>query len=261
MPATTALTLPRRPPRRTGPRRLPVPPIDPPYDDEHASGSPFPTFRRPAASTRPMTLLEQASARFATGPLDGPVDGTAHGAADDTADRGARPAPADGMPSAAWLPAAGLSEPVPTGRGEAGAGPARGGREPAVPAQRTAAPAYPGTGQPGTAREIRGRLRRPDPRVAAAIVVRAIVEVLSGARPATHLAGWTSAQLQADLERTVTSITVRQPGRVRSVRVSEPRVGVAEVCAVINRGRRVAALALRMEWADARWRVTTLQLG
>jgi len=38
-------------------------------------------------------------------------------------------------------------------------------------------------------------------------------------------------------------------------------VGVAEVCAVISRGRRIAALALRMEWLDARWRVTTLQLG
>jgi hypothetical protein len=101
----------------------------------------------------------------------------------------------------------------------------------------------------------------PAPRHAAAIVVRAIVEALSGARPASQLVGWTTPQLQADLERTMARPTARRRSSVRSVRVTEPRPGVAEVCAVIDRGGRMAALALRMESTDGRWRVTTLQIA
>jgi hypothetical protein len=101
----------------------------------------------------------------------------------------------------------------------------------------------------------------PAPRPAAAIVVRAIVEALSGARPASQLVGWTTPQLQADLERIVARPAVRRRSSVRSVRVTEPRPGVAEVCAVIDRGGRMAALALRMESTDGRWRVTTLQMA
>lgn len=93
------------------------------------------------------------------------------------------------------------------------------------------------------------------------IVVRAIVEALSGVRPVAHLANWTTPRLQSDLERSVAQLSERHRGQVRSVRVSEPRPGVAEVSAVISRGTRVAALALRMESADGRWRVTTLQVG
>ncbi|WP_175084393.1 Rv3235 family protein [Candidatus Frankia nodulisporulans] len=99
------------------------------------------------------------------------------------------------------------------------------------------------------------------PRVAAVIVVRAIVEALAGARPVSHLARWTTPRLLHDLERTAAQITDRHRGLVRSVRVSEPRPGVAEVSAVISRGARAGALALRMESTDGRWRVTTLQVG
>ncbi|MCM3924271.1 Rv3235 family protein, partial [Frankia sp. AiPs1] len=98
-------------------------------------------------------------------------------------------------------------------------------------------------------------------REAAVIVVRAIVEALGGVRPVSHLAAWTTPRLQNDLERIAAQLSDRRRGQVRSVRVSEPRPGVAEVSAVINRGARAAALALRMEVAGGRWRVTTLQVG
>jgi hypothetical protein len=100
---------------------------------------------------------------------------------------------------------------------------------------------------------------RESPGPAATIVVRAIVEVLAGVRPVSHLAGWATPQLQAALER----FGGQYPGRsmVRSIRISEPRAGAAEVVAVISRTDRVAALALRMEATDGRWQVTALQIG
>jgi hypothetical protein len=100
---------------------------------------------------------------------------------------------------------------------------------------------------------------RESPGPAATIVVRAIVEVLSGVRPVSHLAGWATPSLQAALER----FGGQYPGRaiVRSIRISEPRPGVAEVVAVISRPERVAALALRMEITNGRWQLTALQIG
>ncbi|WP_462187740.1 Rv3235 family protein [Frankia sp. CcWB2] len=106
-----------------------------------------------------------------------------------------------------------------------------------------------------------GSRTNPPSRETAVVIVRAIVETLGGVRPASHLAGWTTPRLQNDLERIVAQTTDRRRSQVRSVRVSEPRPGVAEVSAVISRGARVAALALRMESSGGRWRVTTLQVG
>jgi hypothetical protein len=142
--------------------------------------------------------------------------------------------------------------------------PAQRGSEPQPrhPSRRTAATdavtrAHPvARAQPGGD----GRFQ-PTPSSAAAVVVRAIVEALSGIRPATQLACWTTPRLQADLERRIPRETRRGRWAIRSIRVSEPRPGVAEVSAVIIRSTRAAAVALRMESADGRWRVTTLQVG
>jgi hypothetical protein len=41
--------------------------------------------------------------------------------------------------------------------------------------------------------------------------------------------------------------------------VQERPEGVVEVCATVQRGGRVAALALRLEGFDGRWRCTVLQ--
>jgi hypothetical protein len=43
--------------------------------------------------------------------------------------------------------------------------------------------------------------------------------------------------------------------------VSEPADGVAEVCALVRRGARSTAVALRMEGMDGRWQCTAIELG
>jgi hypothetical protein len=45
------------------------------------------------------------------------------------------------------------------------------------------------------------------------------------------------------------------------VRVTEPADGVAEVSALVRRGLRVTAVALRLEGMDGRWQCTALELG
>ena len=47
-------------------------------------------------------------------------------------------------------------------------------------------------------------------------------------------------------------------GAVRSVHVQQRPDGVAEVCATVHRGQRMAALALRLEGRDGRWCCTEL---
>ncbi|WP_066073003.1 Rv3235 family protein [Frankia sp. EI5c] len=223
MTATTALTLPRRrrPHAAAAPGLLPVRPTDPPYDDELARGD------GPGGPHHPLGRPRAG----------GPASGTTSTAPRELtsgvrrlADRGA---------NRSRLPE---HQPVPLPRHP-------------EPAAHRAPPA------PSAAAEQSPPGQPPDPRRTAAVVVRLIVEVLSGARPMAHLAPWTTAALQNDLARTAAALTSRQPGQVRSVRVSEPLPGIAEVSAVVSRGPRVRALALRMESRAGRWQVTTLQLG
>jgi hypothetical protein len=47
---------------------------------------------------------------------------------------------------------------------------------------------------------------------------------------------------------------------VKSVRVSEPADGVAEVAAVVLRGTVYSAAAARLEGFDGRWRAVALEL-
>jgi hypothetical protein len=112
-------------------------------------------------------------------------------------------------------------------------------------------------------RAVDGRDGRfhPVPRAAAAVVTRALLEVVCGLRPASQLAGWTTPQLQAELTRLSGTVATRRRYVVRSIRVSEPRPGVAEVVAVVARGERAAAIALRMESSAGRWRVTRFDMG
>jgi hypothetical protein len=48
---------------------------------------------------------------------------------------------------------------------------------------------------------------------------------------------------------------------VRSVHVQESTDGVLDVCAVVRRGSRHHALALRMRRRRTRWEATTVQVG
>ena len=97
----------------------------------------------------------------------------------------------------------------------------------------------------------------------AVIVARALLEVLSGWRPPSQLARWTSYALQQDLERRVPRRPAGNRLQLLRVRVSEPAEGVAEVCALAKdlTRRRVRVIALRMELRSDGWVVTRLQAG
>ncbi|MGI8699254.1 MAG: Rv3235 family protein [Mycobacteriales bacterium] len=126
----------------------------------------------------------------------------------------------------------------------------------------------PGPGDPGPPTEHPVAHPLAAPRPWAGRLVQAVVEVLSGDRPATQLARWTTAGVYYDLQRAATraarerAVFASRPRTdvVRSLHVSEPADGVAEVCALIERDRRVRALALRIEGLDGRWQCTSLRM-
>jgi hypothetical protein len=109
-----------------------------------------------------------------------------------------------------------------------------------------------------------GRSALPPPSSWASRVVQAIVEVLAGIRPAGQLVRWTTAEVYDDITARVLPSTATdgfRRGVVRSVHVSEPADGVAEVCALVHHGQRSTAVALRLEGMDGRWQCTALELG
>jgi hypothetical protein len=105
----------------------------------------------------------------------------------------------------------------------------------------------------------------PDARGWAARFAQAVVEVLAGDRPLTQLIRWTTTPVYDDVGTLIVG-----PGAVRgdaargvvcSVHVSQPADGVAEVAALVRRGARSTAVAMRLEGLDGRWQCTALELG
>ena len=107
----------------------------------------------------------------------------------------------------------------------------------------------------------------PDAGAFVAKLSQAVVEVVSGQRPAPQLIRHTSPTTYSVLARqAMVAARRREPGPrrpaiVRRVRVCEPRDGVVEACAVVVSHGRVRALALRLEGLDGRWVVTALTIG
>jgi hypothetical protein len=109
----------------------------------------------------------------------------------------------------------------------------------------------------------------PEPKPWAGRLVQAVVEVTSGVRPVSQLVRWTTTEVydvvQRRQTRALNGARAHAPLRlaevVRSVRVSEPIDGVAEVCAILQQGPRCRAIALRLEGIDGRWQCTALQIG
>ncbi|CAN5283682.1 hypothetical protein BH20ACT5_BH20ACT5_22990 [soil metagenome] len=115
-------------------------------------------------------------------------------------------------------------------------------------------------------RQPTGRHDLPDPGPWARRFLQAVLESLSGRRPAAQLQPWTSNAVYAGVQQACAAGQRPRPESViRSVHVSEPADGVAEVCAVIARpgsaGVRCSAVAARLEGFDGRWRCVTLQVG
>jgi hypothetical protein len=107
----------------------------------------------------------------------------------------------------------------------------------------------------------------PDPRGWARRLLTGIFETAAGRRPLQQLAAMLSPSvgygLGADFERAARAGRRHwsHRARVRSVRATQPADGVAEICATIQVGDRVRAVALRVEEHRGRWRCTKLQLG
>ena len=110
-----------------------------------------------------------------------------------------------------------------------------------------------------------GTAELPEARGWAGRFAQALVEVLAGDRPLAQLVRWTTTGVYDEVSGLVAGPGVARSdasrGVVRSVHVSEPADGVVEICALVRRGARSTAVALRLEGLDGRWQCTALELG
>ena len=91
-------------------------------------------------------------------------------------------------------------------------------------------------------------------------LVHGLVEVMNGVRPATQLTRWLTIDVLNQVKNHIYAHDMRRL-IVRSVHVTEPDDGVAEVCAVFGTANRCYAMAMRLEGIDGRWRATQLTWG
>jgi Family of unknown function (DUF6459) len=109
----------------------------------------------------------------------------------------------------------------------------------------------------------------PDPKPWAARLVQAVTEVLAGDRPPTQLLRWVDDEVYSDIQRRVLVQARRRPpklgaGRraaIRSVHAAQPSADVSEICVILQRGTRAAAVAVRLESRHNRWLCTALEMG
>jgi hypothetical protein len=105
----------------------------------------------------------------------------------------------------------------------------------------------------------------PEPEAWVRHMAQALVEVMSGARPATQVIRWTTPEVYSVLARRHAASgrrkTVVRRAIVRRVMICEPVDGVVEGCAVILDNGRVRALAMRLIGVDGRWVISELQVG
>ena len=126
---------------------------------------------------------------------------------------------------------------------------------------------FPAAGGPGAVIRPPRRGHLPEPGSWGRRLLVGLIEAAEGRRQLSQLSALLSFAvcrgLGADFERAA------QCGRphwlhraaIRSVRASEPADGVAELSATLETGRRVRAVAMRLEQQQGRWRCTRLQLG
>jgi hypothetical protein len=107
-----------------------------------------------------------------------------------------------------------------------------------------------------------------DPRSVAHALALASVEALVGRRSVAQLARWLAPgvyeALRARAGATLRAAGPAAPGRavvVRALRVCAVDRHVLEVSAVVDDGRRVRAVALRLDSHRRTWRVTALEIG
>lgn len=103
----------------------------------------------------------------------------------------------------------------------------------------------------------------PNPTAWARQFLQATVEALSGLRSPAQIRAAATAEVYSWLRATART---QGPGRtssppvILSVHVCEPADGVAEVSAVVRRGRRCQAIAARLESIDGAWQCIELTI-
>lgn len=97
----------------------------------------------------------------------------------------------------------------------------------------------------------------PSPALDSARLVRAVLEVLDGRRPCRLLRQVALPGLAASLGR---SVRPRSTRLVRAPRVSHPSRFAAEIAAIVEREKRVLAVAARAEHDGAQWWLTTFSV-
>ncbi len=107
----------------------------------------------------------------------------------------------------------------------------------------------------------------PDALPLARTIATTTLEALTGARPASQLLRWFAPDVHTQVAaRCVAARARRRPGAtlprtmVRGMTSCAPSDHVVEIAAVVVIAPRVAAMALRLEGWDGRWRVTALEL-
>lgn len=105
----------------------------------------------------------------------------------------------------------------------------------------------------------------PDPADWAGRLLRVLLEVGDGTRPAGQLSRWVTEDILGRFTRRGVLARRRlqrqRPVRVRALRVCQPADGVVEVAAVVDHGGRIRAVAARLCGVDGRWLMTVLELG
>ena len=112
----------------------------------------------------------------------------------------------------------------------------------------------------------RPRPELPDAEEWSAKLALAIIQALTGQRPAAQLNRWMVEEVLAAISMSQRR-NLKVPGRIalhtalRSVRVQHAGPEVAEVSAHVAIGKRSAAMAFRLEALGDRWLCTALELG
>ena len=107
----------------------------------------------------------------------------------------------------------------------------------------------------------------PDPASWGRRLLIGLIETAAGRRPLHQLGGMLSPSVSrgigTDFELAARLGTPHWLHRatIRTLRVSEPADRVAELCATVNAGNRVRAVAIRLEEHHGRWCCMRLQLG
>lgn len=240
-----------RPPVRPTVRLRPVPPLDPPFDDEYV---PETWVGRPAVAdpTEPAVRADRwpSDAEFPA-----PIRVPRPAAASTIRARSSAP-PGDLGPGPATAP------PRPTG-------PRRVPRQAGgLPEERSAGPSTPSGGPPAPGGFADAT---PEAILAAGRFLGTCLEIVNGYRPARHVRSLVSPIDAADIIEQLDSATTRisghrRPGqpartaRLRRLRVCEPRPGVVEAAAVVGVAGRTWAVAFRLERRRGSWVGVSVQL-